>query len=94
MSALVISGASQAQAHDRLRNYRTMTLEQILNDLWQFGEPRVGCFDSGWHAYVKMRTNRVGSDFEVKSEFGMNTPIEATRQLAARVLDVLEGCAK
>lgn len=63
--------------------------EERLVWLCQFGKPRVSMLDTGWHASIQMNTNTTGTSFEVKSEFGNQTPSAAVSQLIERMLSAL-----
>lgn len=65
-------------------------LEGLLIFLQQFGKPRCGVYASnGWHTNVEMTVASVGTSFEVMSDFGMASPLAATKQCAERLLKTL-----
>lgn len=67
------------------------TLEKTLIDLSRYGNPRVSRLDSGWHASIDMHVNATGAKFEVRSEFGHKTPIDAANECADRVKAIMSG---
>lgn len=75
-------------ARERLQDQH-LGVEQLLDILCKFGEPRLGVYGSGWHCSIKMHVSCVGSDFEIRSEFGCPTQIAAVRQCCDRVYEVL-----
>lgn len=66
-------------------------LEVLLIDFLKYGEPRLSFIDKGWHCGIKMRIMSQGSTFDVKSEFGMKTPIDAALQCRKRMLEALNN---
>ena len=70
-------------------------LEEILEELKQYGKPRVGMYgDDGWHCNVEMNTNTVGADFKCASDFKQPTPTIAAKQCLERVLKAVEQYRK
>ena len=65
------------------------TLEELLLFLTRFGKPRCGMFGTGWSCQVEMHVVSVGTSFEVKSDFGMETPLAAAKQCAERLIETL-----
>jgi hypothetical protein len=64
------------------------SLEEIMLELLNYGQPRVGVYgsDGKWHCNVEMNTNSIGSDFKVRSEWNHATPIEAAKLCRDRVI--------
>jgi len=79
--------AEHDAATARLRLARS--LEEMLEQLSRFGQPRVSLLSRGWHAHITMHTSAAGAQFEVQSDFGHRTPAAAVDQLRNRVRDIL-----
>lgn len=64
------------------------SLEDIMMELLNYGQPRVGVYgsDMTWHCTVEMNTNTVGSDFKVRSDWNHTTPFEAAKLCRDRVV--------
>lgn len=59
-------------------------LEKLLIHMTRYGKPRLMMFN-GWLCNIEMNTNTTGTSFEVKSEFGMATPLAAAVQCNERI---------
>jgi hypothetical protein len=72
------------------------SLEELLVELLQYGQPRVGVYgsDCKWSCSVEMNTNTVGADFKCRSEHNHSTPTEAARVCLERVLKAVEQYRK
>jgi hypothetical protein len=72
------------------------SLEELLIEMFQYGQPRIGVYnsDGGCHCSVEMNTNTVGADFKCRSEFNHSTPTEAARVCLERVLKAVEQYRK
>ena len=67
-----------------------MNLEEILIYLSQFGKPRIGIYSTqGWHCNVEMFVTGKGISFEIKSDFGHETPLAAAQCCKRRLEDTL-----
>ena len=69
------------------------SLEDIMMELLNYGQPRVGVYgsDMKWHCNVEMNTNTVGSDFKVRSEWSHTTPLEAAKLCRDRVVKAVSA---
>ena len=72
------------------------SLEELLVELLQYGQPRVGVYgsDGKWSCSVEMNTNTVGADFKCRSEHNHSTPTEAAKICLERVLKAVEHYKK
>jgi hypothetical protein len=72
------------------------SLEELLIELLQYGQPRVGVYgsDGKWSCSVEMNTNTVGADFKCRSEHDHATPTEAAKVCLERVLKAVEQYKK
>ena len=67
-----------------------MNLEETLVYLSRYGKPRIGSYSSpGWHCCVEMFVTGKGIAFEVKSDFGHMTPMDAARCCQQRLEEAL-----
>lgn len=67
------------------------SLESILDALQKFGRPRVCMVDAnGWYCVVEMNTTAKGAEFNIKSDFGMASPLLAAQQCLERVESAME----
>jgi hypothetical protein len=91
---VVVSMAASGTGKSKLLDQPS--LEELLGELLQYGQPRVGVYGSGggWHCSVEMNTNTVGADFKCKSEFNHETPTEAARLCLERVLKAVDHYRK
>jgi hypothetical protein len=73
---------------DEARPVPQESLDEILIELLNYGQPRIGVYgsDMKWHCNVEMNTNTIGSDFKVRSEWNHATPIEAAKICRDRVV--------
>lgn len=63
------------------------SIEECLIELEKYGFPRLSKVgNDGWHAHIKVFVTGKGVDFEVKSEFGINTPKIAVNQCYTRLV--------
>ena len=69
-------------------------LSEILIEMLQYGHPRLAHLSTGWHCCVNMNTNTEGTKFEIMSEFGMSSPLEATKQCHERIISTLQNLTK
>lgn len=60
-------------------------LQDVLLDLAKWGRPRVSMQQSGWYSCVDVQITPTGAKFEVASEFGMATPLDAAKQCRERL---------
>lgn len=67
----------------------TMTLEEALDELSKFGDPRLGVY-GGWHCSIKVFVTGKGVQFEVKSGFDNHKPIDAVRVCLNRLKKALK----
>lgn len=75
-------------------NVVTDDLSEILVEMLKYGHPRVSHLNGGWHCNVEMNTNTTGSEFKIRSEFDMATPIAAAKQCHERILNTLKNITK
>ncbi|MDR3444725.1 hypothetical protein [Dyella sp.] len=68
-----------------------MTLEQMLQAMERYGEPRVSRTGNGWVSSCDMHVNATGAKFEIRSEFGHATPGAAAAECLTRMRDILGG---
>jgi hypothetical protein len=73
---------------DEARPVPQESLDEILMELLNYGQPRIGVYgsDMKWHCNVEMNTNTIGSDFKVRSEWNHATPIEAAKICRDRIV--------
>lgn len=64
-------------------------LEELLQSMCRYGEPKLSMFDNGWHCWIKMHVQSAGASFEIKSEFGHKTPMAAAKECADRIAKTL-----
>lgn len=50
------------------------SLEDVLKELEKLGRPRLHRLAAGWVCLVEMNTTAPGANFDVRSEFGIQTP--------------------
>lgn len=65
---------------------RRDSLEHLLAACLMYGSPRLTYISGGWVAFVDMNTPAPGTKFEVRSEFGMPSPLAAVQQCFDRVV--------
>lgn len=70
---------------ERLADLESMTLEDLLAWLQQFGKPRLADFGGDWRCCIEMYVSSKGSKFEIASEFGHASPRAAAIECAQRV---------
>ena len=72
------------------------SLEELLIELLQYGQPRVGVYGSSgeWHCSIEMNTNSVGAEFKCRSDYDHPTPTDAARVCLERVLKAVEQYRK
>jgi hypothetical protein len=71
-----------------------MTLEELLADMERFGKPRLGKYNTGWHSNIEVAVTAVGAQFEIKSEYGMPTPLVAAQQCHERLMQAIRSLGK
>jgi len=69
----------------------TTTTDTCLAYLAKYGEPRLGQYDRGWHCSVNFFAPGKGVKFEIASDFGQATPLDASRQCVDRLLETLSS---
>jgi hypothetical protein len=69
-------------------------LQELLTYMIRYGKPRLSYLDKGWYCKVEMNTNTTGTQFDVASEFGMPTPIQAAKQCNERIENALKALAQ
>ena len=69
-------------------------LQDLIVYLVRYGKPRVSYISNGWVCSVEMNTNTIGTQFDVKSEFGHRTPIEAAKQCHERIQNAIKAITK
>jgi hypothetical protein len=47
--------------------------------------------DSGWHCWIKMHVASKGATFEIKSEFGHQSPMAATNECHERIVSTIRN---
>lgn len=74
------------------RKVEDMTLEQLLNELVNYGRPRLGIYgsDMKWTCSVEMNTNTVGADFTCRSDHNHPSSTSAAKQCLERVLNAVK----
>lgn len=76
-----------------LTGYAALSLEEILVALCRVGKPRLSRLSDAWYCIVEMHVASVGAEFKVGSDFSCQTPIDAARQCAERVVTTLKQYA-
>jgi len=73
------------------RKVEDMTLEQIMEELLNYGQPKLGVYgsDCKWSCSVDMNTNTVGADFKVRSEWDHITPLRAAKECLERAISAV-----
>lgn len=66
------------------------SIEECLIELEKYGLPRLGKFDSGWHANIEVFVTGEGVAFKVKSDFGCRAPKEAINQCYNRLVKAIK----
>lgn len=66
-------------------------LEAYLLEIARYGKPRLGMYSKGWHCNVEMHVEAKGCSFDISSDFGRDSPIDAATQCLERVRVALEG---
>ncbi|WP_458068691.1 hypothetical protein [Rhodanobacter sp. BL-MT-08] len=66
-------------------------LETVMLFLRKFGNPRLMSQTKGWMCAIDMHVNATGATFEIRSEFGHDTPKIAANECLDRVQAVLDG---
>lgn len=69
-------------------------LEEKLQWLRRFGQPRLTFHTDGWCGTIDMHVAAVGAEFTVRSEFKHATPTEAIDTCIQRMLESLALIAK
>lgn len=68
------------------------SLEDVLMDLAKWGHPRLSMPSGrGWYSTVEVIVTPVGAKFDVASEFGMATPLEAALQCRERLMAAVKA---
>lgn len=67
-----------------------MQLEELITYMVRYGKPRVSYLDGGWYCRVEMNTNTAGTQFDVSSDFGQPTPLQAARMCHERIIAALK----
>ena len=70
-------------------NSSISSLGGYLQAMSMFGYPRLSMFDNGWHSYIEVFVTGKGVKFDVKSEFGHTSPIEAVKECSERLIKAL-----
>ncbi len=66
-------------------------LQELITYMIRYGKPRLSYLDGGWYCKVEMNTNTTGTQFDVASEFGMPTPMQAAKQCHERIINALKA---
>lgn len=61
------------------------SLDSLLLEMCRYGQPKLSMMDSGWHCWIKMHVASQGATFEIKSEFGHQSPRAAADECHARI---------
>jgi hypothetical protein len=69
-------------------------LEELLDDLCRYGNPRISKMDNGWHAKIEMHVASEGATFNIMSEFNHKTSIEAVLVLMQRTQQTISDLNK
>lgn len=64
-------------------------LDELLVSMCRYGQPKLSMLDGGWHCWIKMHVQTKGTSFEIKSEFGHNSPMAAAKECAERIATTL-----
>lgn len=70
------------------------TLEELLTEMERFGKPRVGKYGTGWHSNIEVSITPVGAQFEIRSDFGLPTPLAAARECYDRLIAAMKELAQ
>jgi len=66
-------------------------LQELMTYMIRYGKPRLSYLEGGWYCKVEMNTNTTGTQFDVASEFGMSTPMQAAKQCHERIINALKA---
>lgn len=69
-------------------------LEAILDELCQYGEPRLSKHNTGWYAIIELFVSGTGVKFEVKTDFKHPTARDAAATCLDRLHDALRSIGK
>jgi hypothetical protein len=72
----------------------TRNLEQILEELCQYGKPWLSKHNNGWHAAIDIFVSGTGVKFEVKTEFDCPTARAAAATCSDRLTAALRSIGK
>lgn len=61
------------------------SLEDVLMELARHGRPRTSLLSNGWNTTIDMHIASIGSEFSVRSEFDLPTPLMAAKQCRERM---------
>lgn len=67
------------------------TLDDVLQEMCRYGQPKLSMMDSGWHCWIKMHVASKGATFEIKSEFGHKSPRAATDECYERIVSTIRN---
>jgi hypothetical protein len=65
-------------------------LDDVLLDMCRYGQPKLSMMDSGRHCWIKMHVASQGATFEIKSEFGHQSPRAAVDECYARIVATIK----
>jgi hypothetical protein len=68
----------------------TEDLQAMLTYMIRYGRPRLSYLDNGWYCKVEMNTNTAGTQFDVASDFGCQTPVLAAKECHQRIINALK----
>jgi hypothetical protein len=71
-----------------------MSLEELLNDLCMFGQPKLFRMEKGWHCFVDMHVPHAGSSFKVASDFDHVSAMNAAMECRSRIGEMLKSYAE
>ena len=60
-----------------------------LQAMEMFGHPKLSKLKDGWHSWIQVFVSGKGVEFEVKSDYGHKSPIDATRECSERLVKAL-----
>ena len=67
------------------------TLDDVLQEMCRYGQPKLSMMDGGWHCWIKMHVASKGATFEIKSEFGHQSPMAATNECHERIVSTIRN---
>lgn len=67
-----------------LNTAHAVSTDEMIEYCCQFGKARISMLESGWVAYIELRSPIKGMSGEIKSDFGMPSHRAALAQLVER----------